>query len=152
MSNKTVDKRDIVINQAQEILLNLLKEHIEDELCNYLYFELTLGECIAECYINHIKKNLLKTDGTFKVKKFRTDKTKERYSMDNLLDCLIEILNNSFWTRKVSDRLEEIGKKYGYSICLEGIGYYLRKVLLNVEEKNVCYNNLKKMIDEYILS
>lgn len=44
MNNGTVDKRDLIMNQAQETLLDTLKDHIENDFCSYVYFELTLGE------------------------------------------------------------------------------------------------------------
>lgn len=147
MNNRTVDKRDSVMDETIKTLLELLKEHQEDDFCNYVYLELTLGGILDLRDINRIKNGMLTFNGEFKCKGCLI----EHYSMDDLLNCLIEILNTSLWEKKLVDNSEEIIKKYGGANCVSGIGYYLRKVLLNIEEPSVCYNNLKKMIEEYVL-
>jgi len=148
------DKRDLVMNQAEEILLNRLKDHIDNEFCSYVYFELTLGAGIEDYYINHIKNDILRADGTFKVKKNKSkNKKNEQYSMEDLLNSLIYYLSVSLRERVLADREEEITRKYGNFAYLGGIGYYLSEILLGIKSNysDKHHNDLEKMIEEYIL-
>jgi len=154
MSNKIVDKRDLVLNQAKEILLNMLKDHADNEFCNYVYLELTLGEDIEQCYINRIKNDILRVDGAFKIKKNEPRNRKGgRYSMDDLLDSLIHYLSIGLRDKVLVNRAEEIIGKYGTIVYLDGIERCLKETLLGMKERyfNKYYNDFEKMIEEYIL-
>lgn len=147
-----IDKRDLVLNQAEEILLNMLKDHMDNEFCNYVYLELTLGAGIEQHRINYIKQNLLRADGTLKVKKNKNGKN-ECYSMDDLLESLINYLSTSLRERTLADREEEIIKKYGNTAYLRGIRYYLKEILLGIKSyySDKLHNDVEKIIEEYIL-
>jgi len=154
MGNKTVDKRDLVINQGEEILLNKLKDHIENEFCNYVYLELTLGEGIEDYYINCIKNEMLTVNGAFKIKKLKKDGKKVHHSMDDLLNLLIYFLSISLGKRALANRAKEIVEKYGSTVYLEGMEYYLKETLLGIKSDyfDKLRNDFEKMIEEYILS
>lgn len=147
MSNKTIDKRDLVMNQAMEILLDMLKEHMDDKLCNYVYFELTLGEGIDKCSIDWIKNKILKNNGSFRTK------DGAQYSMMDIVEELILLLNETLRIRVLAPNSEEIIKKYGESVYRFAIWRSLKKTLFGIKERyfNRHYNNYEEMIEEYIL-
>lgn len=148
------DKRDLVLNQAEELLLNMLKNHIDNEFCNYVYLELTLGGGIGESSAYCVKKEMLRVDGAFKVKKRKLkNRNSEQYSMEDLMECLIHYLGVTLRTEALADRAEEIIKKYGTTTYFDGIDYYLKETLLGIKAKcfDKHYNDFEEMIEEYIL-
>lgn len=148
MNNKIVDKRDLVMNQAMKILLDMLKEHSDDKLCSYVYHEITLGEGIDEYSIDWIKNKILKNNGNFRTK------DGVQYSMDDIVDELILLLNETLRRRVLAPNSEEIIKIYGESVYEFAIWRSLKKTLFGIKERcfNRHYNNYEEMIKEYILS
>lgn len=149
-----INKRDLVLNQAKEILLNRLKDHIDNEFCSYIYFELTLGAGIEEYRINRIKDEMLTLDGTFKAKAYKKNGEHVYYSMNDLLNRLVYFLSVSLRERALKDRAKEIVKKYGNTNYLWGIRYYLKATILGMELNYINRHRdaIEKMIEEYILS
>jgi len=152
MNNKIVDKRDLVINQAKEMLLNMLKDHKDNEFCNYVCLELTRKECIKERYINHIKDEMLTPTGRFRIKNYKNGK-RVYYSIEDLLEPLVHFLSMSIGERVLIDKGEEIVEKYGLIALLEGVECCLKEALFGTKEEDLeeCYSDFEKMIEEYIL-
>lgn len=149
MNNKKIDKVDEIINEALQTLMNMLKEHMDDDLCHYVYLELLL-EGIVEDFFDFLKEELFTVDGAFKVKKTESKNGKnERYSMHDLIDKFILYISVSLLFPVLSNKADEIEDKYGYNIFMYGVMYYLRNVFWGVKESN--FNDSKKMIQEYIL-
>lgn len=162
MNNKIVDKRELVIKQAEEMLLNMLKDHKDNEFCNYIYHEIIRGEGIEEyatIYIKHatnyIKDVMLTPTGRFKIKNYKNGK-RVYYSIEDLLDPLAHFLSMSIGERVLIDKGEEIMEKHGLATflgLLGGIDYYLKEILFGIKDKYLdeCYNDFEKIIEEYIL-
>lgn len=148
------DKRDLIINQAKEILLNMLKDHADNEFCAYAYLEFILGKGVEQRDIDYVKDEILRLDGTFRIKKIKSGGKYVQYSMEDLLGALIYCLNISLRERVLADREGEILEKYGAIAYFDGIEYYLKEILLGIKSNysDKLHNDFEKMIEEYILS
>lgn len=150
MNVRTNDKKDLIINQGMELLLDLLKQHLDDGVCEYAFLELTLGEGIDDFCISNIKNRMLKSNGKYKVKKYdRKSRTSQLYSIDDIVESLIRNLSMVLRHLVLDKNSQKIIEKYSTYMYFKGIELYLKKILLGVEE--MYYDEAEEMVKEYIL-
>lgn len=140
-----MNQRNKVINLAIQKFLNLLADHSQDEFCNYLYLELTLGDNIIdssllECLVSEV----LEDNGSFKTK------DGIHCTMDDLIKQIISYINLSLQTTLVNWE-DEIIEKYGEFAYDYGIEWYLQQALFGKNTFNRYSNGSREMVRKYFL-